>query len=81
LVATVNVPVLAPEGTVTLGGTVATFVAEDASARTRPPAGAFPIIATVAVDTVPPTRLNGLRETKPRMAGSTVSTAFCVTPP
>jgi hypothetical protein len=82
LVATVNLAVLAPEGTVTLGGTVAMFVSEDARVRTRPVAGALPISETVPVDGVPPVRLKGVRDiTDARMAGSTVSVAFCVTPP
>lgn len=80
-VATVNVAVLAPEETVTLAGTVATLVSEDARVMTTPPAGAFPSIATVPVDSVPPVRLKGLKETDERTAGSTVSVAFCVTPP
>jgi hypothetical protein len=81
LVATVNVALLAPGGTVMPAGIVATFESDDASVRARPAAGAFPIIATVPVDGAPPTRLNGLSETDERMAGSTVSVAFRVTPP
>jgi hypothetical protein len=80
LVLTGKVALLAPAGTVMLGGTVATFVSEDASARTRPPAGAFPIRKMVPVDGVPPTRLNGLKEMYWRMAGATVKDAVCVTP-
>lgn len=80
MVLTGNVALRAPAGTIMFGGRVATFVSEDASVRTRPAAGAFPIRKTVPVDGVPPTRLNGLRETDWRMAGSTVKEAVCVTP-
>lgn len=80
LVATVNVAVLAPEGTVMPGGTVATFVSEDASVRTTPAAGAFPTSETVPVDGVPPTRLNGLKATDWSPAGFTVKEAVRVTP-
>lgn len=80
LVGTVNLAVLAPEGTVMLGGTVATFVSDEERAMTTPAEGAFPISETVPVDGEPPTRLNGLRDTDERPAGSTVKEAVRVTP-
>jgi hypothetical protein len=72
---------LAPAGIVTLAGTVATFVSEEPSATTAPPGWAFPSRETVPVDGVPPTRLNGLKNGIPRVAGFTVRVAFLMTPP
>ena len=86
LVLTVNVPLLAPAGTVTLDGTWAAAVLLLESATVAPPAGAAPLNVTVPVeDCVPPTTLVGFRESDERVggggdAGVTVSEADRVAP-
>jgi hypothetical protein len=84
LVATVNVALVAPPGTVTLAGTVATAVLLLASVTTIPPLGAGPLRVTVPWDGFPPVTLVGLRltpDTVTAAAGFTVSVADVVTPP
>ena len=59
LVATVNVAVAPPGGTVTLGETVTTPVGLLDSVTTAPPLGAAALSVTVPVDVVPPVTLVG----------------------
>jgi hypothetical protein len=54
LVLTVNVALVAPAGTVTVGGTVATVVSLLARDTTAPPAGAVAVSRTVPVTDFPP---------------------------
>jgi len=54
LVVIVNVAVVAPAGTVTLGGTCAAAVLLLDSVTIAPPDGAGPVNFTVPVDEVPP---------------------------
>jgi hypothetical protein len=61
VVATVNVAVVAPELTVTLGGKVADGLLLE-RATVVPPAGAAPVRVTVPVEELPPTTLAGLNE-------------------
>jgi hypothetical protein len=80
LVATVAVTVVAPAGTVTLGGTVATEVLELASATTAPPGGAGLLSVTVAVDVDPPLTVVGFRVIANKTAALTVILAVRVRP-
>ena len=83
-VVTVNVALVAPEGTVTEAGTVATEVLLLASVTTAPPAGAFPLSDTVPRELAPPVTLVGFRlmEIKASViAGVTVRLVACVVPP
>jgi hypothetical protein len=59
VVATLNVALVAPAGTVTPAGTVAGLI--DDSCTVAPPAGAVSLSVTVAVDDEPPVTLVGLR--------------------
>jgi len=60
LVVTVNVAVVAPAGTVTLGGTCAALRLLLESVTTDPPVGAGPVNLTVPVDELPPVTELGL---------------------
>ena len=60
---------LAPTGTVTLGGTVATVVSALASATTTPPAGAAPATVTVPWEGSPPVTVFGLTLRVARVPG------------
>ena len=60
LVVIVNVALLAPPGTVTLAGTVATVVSWLESETTTPPAGAAPASVTVPSESSPPVTVLGL---------------------
>ena len=72
LVLTVKVPLVAPAGTITLEGTVATPVLLLESRTWAPPAGAGPFSVTVPVeDCTPPTTLVGLSVSEETI-GSTV---------
>jgi hypothetical protein len=83
-VVTVNVALVAPAGTVTLAGTVATLVLPLLNDTTAPPLGAAPLRVTVPCEVFPPTTVPGLRLTEDRVgpaaAGVTVSVAFFVVP-
>jgi hypothetical protein len=83
-VLTVKVALVAPAGTVTLEGTLATPVLLLESATCAPPAGAGALRVTVPVeDCVPPTTPVGFsvsEETVGRGAGVTVSEAVLFTP-
>jgi hypothetical protein len=68
-VVTGKVALVAPAGTVTLAGTVATAVLLLASVTTAPPAGAGPVSVAVPVDGFPPWTLVGLNPTELRLAG------------
>ena len=72
---------VAPAGTVTLPGRLATVVLLLESVITATPAGASPLRVTVAVDMLPPVSAAGLRATEIRVAGSTESVADLVTAP
>ena len=82
-VLTVKVAVVAPAGTVTVEGTLATEVLLLERATCAPPAGAGPLRVTVPVeDCTPPITLLGLSasETTVRGGGVTVSEADRVAP-
>jgi hypothetical protein len=81
LVVTVATAVVAPEGTVTVAGTVATLTFELDSATTTPAAAAGPVRVMVAVELVPPGTLLGLTVTDARAAVLTVSVANLLTVP
>jgi hypothetical protein len=85
LVLTVNVALVAPAATVTLGGTVAAAVLLLESATVAPPAGAARLSVTVPVEEFPPVTLVGFSESDERVgggggAGITVSDADRVAP-
>ena len=85
LVLTVNVALVAPAATVTLGGVLATVVLLLESATVAPPAGAAPLSVTVPVEEFPPVTLVGFSESDERVggggdAGVTVSEAERVAP-
>ena len=78
LVVTLNVPLVAPAGTVTLAGTLAAALLLE-SETTAPPLGAGPFRITVHVgEEVPPVTLAGLRPREEGTGGTTVSAAVCV---
>src|SRR3979490_1876516 len=66
LVLTVNVALVAPAATVTLGGTVAAAVLLLESATVAPPAGAARLSVTVPVEEFPPVTLVGFSESDER---------------
>ena len=68
VVATENVAVVAPAGTVTDAGTVATLL-EDAIVMTVPPVGAGPLSVKVPVEFKPPTKVVGFSVNTLRAAG------------
>ena len=80
LVATLNVALVAPPGTVTFGGTEAAPLVLE-SATCAPPAGAGPLRMTVPVTAVPPVTLAWLRLSDATPGGITVSEPLCVAPP
>src|SRR5260221_2558116 len=69
LVLTVNVALVAPAATVTLGGTVAAAVLLLESATVAPPAGAARLSVTVPVEEFPPVTLVGFSESDERVGG------------
>ena len=83
-VVAVNVALVAPAATVTLGGTLATPVLLLDSDTAAPPAGAAPDSVTVPCELVPPVTLVGFRVTAWRLAGGgsgvTVSVVVRVVP-
>jgi len=82
LVLTVNVALLAPARTVTLGGTLAAPLLL-VSITCAPPVGAGPLSVTVPVDCTPPVTLVGFsvsEESVGRARGTTVSEAALVKP-
>src|SRR5207245_2394007 len=85
LVLTVNAALVAPAGTVTLEGTLATVVLLLESVIVAPPVGAAPLNVTVPVEEFPPVTLVGFNETEERVAGGgdagvTVSEADLLAP-
>jgi len=73
-----KVALVAPAGTVTLAGTVATVASLLESVATAPPAGAAALRVTVPIEVLPLVTLAGLRLTEDKVAagvGVTVSTA------
>ena len=80
LVLTLNVPLAAPAGMVTLEGTEAAPLSL-VSATCPPPAGAGPSSVTVPVTGVPPVTLALLRLSAATLGGTTVRVAVCVPPP
>ena len=81
VVDTVKFAALAPAGTVTLAGTVATAGLVLRSATTAPPAGAAALRVTVPIEAAPPVTLWGLRLNEERLGRVTVSTAELLAPP
>jgi hypothetical protein len=78
-VVTVNVPVVAPDGTVIVAGTVALAFA-DVNATGNPPTGAGLEMVTVPVDGKPPGTEVGFRLSAVTVGGVTVSVALCGPP-
>src|SRR3954466_13884598 len=76
-VVTVNVAVLAPAATVTLGGTEAMPAFALESVTTAPPDGAIPVNVTVPVDVFPLGTELGLKVRVELTALVTVNTALC----
>jgi len=74
-VLTVNVAVVLPGGTVTLGGTDATFVLLLLRLTVAPPAGAAALSVTVPVEETPPVRAAGLSDTDETAIGLMVRVA------
>jgi hypothetical protein len=68
----VNVTLLDPAGTVTLGGTVATSGLLLAKVTTTPAFGAVPVKVTVPMDGLPPTTEVGFKLTPATVGGVTV---------
>ena len=66
-VVTVKFALVAPEGTVTLEGTVATEVLPLVRETTVPPEGAAPLRVTVPCEVFPPTTVVGLRLNEERV--------------
>ena len=82
LVDTVKFTHVAPAGTVTLAGTVATARLPLESATPVPPAGAAALSVTVPIEEFPPTTLMGLSLNEERaVAGVTVNKAALLAPP
>jgi hypothetical protein len=80
LVLTVKMAFVAPGGTVTVDGTVATPVLLLERTTTAPPLGAGPFSVTVALDELPPVTVAGLSVSDVGAGGVTVSEAVCVVP-
>ena len=78
---TAKVAVVAPDGIVTLEGTVATAVLLLDSVTTAPAPGAGPFKVTVPVEEPPPRTEVGLKETEVSVAAVTVWVAVRVVPP
>lgn len=77
---TVNVALVLPAGTITLGGTVAAASLLE-SMTCAPPAGAGPLSVTVPVDDcAPPTTVDGFKVSEETVGGVTESEAEGVTP-
>src|SRR5262245_43137920 len=82
LVETVRLADVAPAGTVTLGGTMATAGSLLESRTSAPPVGAASLRVTIPIEAGPPRTLLGLRLNVDRVeAGLTVSVAEFNTPP
>jgi hypothetical protein len=77
----VNVALVAPAATATLGGTSAIAGSLLESATATPPPGAAPLRTTVSIEEAPAVTLVGLRLTDDNVGGVTVRTALRVTPP
>lgn len=80
VVLTAKVAVVEPVETVTLAGTVATFVLLLDSVTNAPAAGAGPFRVTVPVEVPPPFTEVGFSETEVRVAAVTVNIAVRVVP-
>ncbi len=77
-----KVALVAPAGTVTLAGTVATAVLLLDRVTTAPPAGAAALSVTVPCEELPPVTLAGFSVSEDRVtAGETVRVADRVAPP
>jgi hypothetical protein len=76
-----NVTLDAPEGTVTLEGTLTDELLLSDNATTIPPTGAALVRVTVPVADVPPITVVGLTDTEEREGGVTVKVADFVAPP
>jgi hypothetical protein len=81
LVVTVKVAELAPAGTVTLAGSVATAVLLIERVTATPPEGAKPVRDAVQATGVPPVTLLGVHAKELRTRRCTVSVTDLVTPP
>jgi hypothetical protein len=79
-VATVNVALVAPAGTVTAGGTLATEGSLLDKETTAPPLGAALLKLMMPVEEAPPVTVLGLTESKLSVEASTPSSAFSLTP-
>jgi len=81
LVESVKFTDVAPAGTVTLVGTVATNGLPLKRMTTVPPAGAAMLRITVPVEAAPPVTRAGFRVNEVRLGAVTVSTADALAPP
>ena len=79
---TAKVALVAPAGTTTLEGTLATPVLLLERTTWAPPAGAGPLSVTVPVEGLPPVTVEGFSVSEERVGSGevTVSEAVCVTP-
>ena len=77
----VNVALVLPDGTVTLGGTDATEGLALVRATVKPPVGALPVSVTVPVELDPPVTVVGLRVSVESAGGFTVIVAVLLIPP
>lgn len=77
LVVTVKVALVAPCGTVTLGGTCATVVSRLDSATTTPPAGAALVSVTVPCEDWPPVTVVGFKLRELNEPGGRTSSTIC----
>jgi hypothetical protein len=80
MVVTVKLASVAPAGTVTLAGTLATDGLLLETETTAPLLGAGAFRVTVPMEELPPVTLDGLSVSDFRVGGVTVSEAACVLP-
>jgi hypothetical protein len=80
VVLTLKVAVVAPAGTVTVGGTPATAVSLLDRETSAPPTGAGPFSSTMAVHALPPFKLEWSSSRAAGAGGATIREAVCEAP-